>query len=143
MKFDRQHNPRRYNNPSYSRGYLPRHDAVGTLQSNTFRLIDAVPEFKVLQWKQELEIIPDTPMHDSRRIELHRRISNYEDLGRGECWLGDAAIAQLAAILRWRALRHASLVYYAKSRPRYVPSFAAMCFGTNLPFVEIFYRATS
>jgi putative DNA methylase len=75
----------------YSRGYLPHRDAVGLIQSITFRLADSLPGDRLKQWEKELASLPES----RRLIERARQIQAWLDQGHGECWLRDSRFAQL------------------------------------------------
>jgi len=77
----------------YSRGYLPHFDVPGVVQSITFRLVDALPQHVVDEWKRELLIDRHTPANDPRMIDLRRKIDRYEDAGHGSCVLRDPRAA--------------------------------------------------
>ena len=94
--------------PWRSRGYLPHFEQPRLVQSLSFRLHDAVPEKVVESWKRELSWIENLPSTDPREIELHNRISRYEDAGHGACWLRDDRIAALveSALLHFDGKRY-------------------------------------
>lgn len=71
----------------HQRGYLPHYDAPGITQIVTLRLVDSLPASRRSEWAALLEV----ENHRERR----RRLESYLDRGRGECWLGQPAIAEL------------------------------------------------
>ena len=79
----------------YSRGYLPHFSDPCLVQSITFRLCDAVPNFLVTRWQEELNWIEGMAAGDPREVELRKRLAKYEDAGHGACWLSDARIAAI------------------------------------------------
>ncbi|MBI5658240.1 MAG: DUF1156 domain-containing protein [Nitrosomonadales bacterium] len=97
----------------FSRGYLPHFDHPGLLQSITFRLADAVPAETVKQWRQELELTPETDAGDSRNIELRERLEHYEDQGHGACHLRnkEAATAVQDALQHFDGKRYRLLAW--------------------------------
>jgi REP element-mobilizing transposase RayT len=78
----------------HQRGYLPHHDFPGAMQLLTFRLVDSLPANCRGEWEHLLRI-EDNP-------ERRRKIEEYLDRGRGECWLRRPPIMRLAE----QALRH-------------------------------------
>src|SRR3954452_16967522 len=76
------------------RGYLPHRDEPGLTQFVTFRLADAFPTNLRGEWEGLLKIEDD----QKRRAELEA----YLDKGRGECYLKNAAVAELVE----QAFRH-------------------------------------
>jgi REP element-mobilizing transposase RayT len=78
-----------------SRGYIPHFDRPGMVQSVTFRLVDAVPEKLISQWKFELKWNLELSASNSCNVVLRKRIDKYEDVGYGNCWLGDMRIATI------------------------------------------------
>lgn len=89
----------------YTRGYLPHWDFSGSVQAVTFRLADSVPRKVIEAWWKELETEPDDL---TRRKELHRRISKYEDAGHGESLLKrpDCAAIVQTKIISGHACRY-------------------------------------
>lgn len=84
----------------YSRGYLPHWDHPGMIQSVNFHLADALPVKVIKKWKAELDIItrtgrPDACVPTQCAVELGRRIEEYLDAGRGECWLNRTIVARV------------------------------------------------
>lgn len=74
----------------HSRGYLP-HCEARNLQFITFRLYDSVPKEVILKWKEQVA-------HDSdfeQANKLLRLLDQYEDAGKGSCYLKDERIAKL------------------------------------------------
>ena len=67
----------------HSRGYLPHFDGRGVIQAITFRLHDSLPQKVVQKWKTELSSLPES----EARIQLHQKITHYEDAGHGSCLL--------------------------------------------------------
>ena len=99
--------------PWHSRGYLPHLDQPGVIQSVTFRLFDSVPSQIVTEWRSELALADDAAPDDPRRIELHRRVDRYTDMGHGACWLRDDRIAELVenALLHFDGMRYRLLAW--------------------------------
>ncbi len=71
----------------HSRGYLPHLDRPDLVQSVTFRLDDAMPASKRVEWEVFLKIEDDA----IRR----QKIEDYLDTGHGSCVLRDSRIAQI------------------------------------------------
>ncbi len=74
----------------HSRGYLPHWDFAGSVQRITFRLADSLPANVVKEWREELRDAlesPDSQISLKAKMELHQRISCYEDAGHGACLL--------------------------------------------------------
>jgi putative transposase len=69
----------------HSRGYLPHCDASGLLQAITFRLDDSLPAQVLRRLMQESE----------DKADKLRKIEHLLDMGRGECWLKQHAIAHI------------------------------------------------
>ena len=86
----------------HSRGYHPHFDQPGLIQSITFRLHDSVPAALVQQWREELDILSNTPADDERQARLREMLDKYEDAGHGACHLRQPEIAALVE----NALRH-------------------------------------
>jgi REP-associated tyrosine transposase len=78
----------------HQRGYLPHRDTPGLTQFVTFRLHDGLPDTRRGEWEAVLRI------EDNR--QRRTRLEQYLDLGYGQCWLRQNAIAALAE----GALRH-------------------------------------
>lgn len=78
----------------HRRGYLPHLDITDRAQGVTFRLADSLPAKVIARWRKELDRNGDD---DRKSAELAARIARYEDLGRGACWLRQAAHARLVA----------------------------------------------
>lgn len=81
----------------HRRGYLP-HIEYKLLQMITFRLYDSVPKKVIEQWKQklnELHGVIRCSDEFEEEARLRERISQYEDAGYGQCFLGDERIASL------------------------------------------------
>jgi REP element-mobilizing transposase RayT len=72
----------------HQRGYLPHYDAPGVTQIVTLRLADSMPASRHGEWQALLQI-----ENDQKR---RRKLEAYLDLGRGECWFRQPALAQLA-----------------------------------------------
>jgi REP element-mobilizing transposase RayT len=71
----------------HSRGYLPHFDRPELIQSITLYLGDALPKVVIDGWRAELQLLDLKNQTDNYRMELHRRVARYGDLGRGACWL--------------------------------------------------------
>ena len=115
----------------HSRGYLPHWDHPGMIQGVTFRLHDSVPKEVIDRWKAELAtgsagILPARPKannaakdggdpseFDPRLIELHKRITRYEDEGHGACMLRNERIGRLVenALLHFDGHRYRLLAW--------------------------------
>jgi putative DNA methylase len=72
---------------------LPHLDQPGLIQAITFRLHDALPQPKVEEWQEELELSSRLP--EERERELRWRIETYLDAGHGACWLKELRIGHL------------------------------------------------
>ena len=68
----------------HSRGYLPHCDFAGSVQAITFRLSDSIPKSLLESWRA---LASDHGTSAKARLELLRRIAEYEDAGRGSCVL--------------------------------------------------------
>jgi len=79
----------------YSRGYHHHFDGDGAVQFITFRLADSIPKELYEQWQGELTDADSQGLRPKLRISQLKRISRYEDLGRGACHLGDHRIAKV------------------------------------------------
>jgi REP element-mobilizing transposase RayT len=73
------------------RGYLPHFDGGDIAQSVTFRLGDSMPRSVLETWQQQLEVCEKSKADK----ELRRRIEEYLDQGRGECFLRDPCIGRM------------------------------------------------
>ena len=71
----------------YTRGYIPHFDQPGLVQMITFRLADALPASKRVEWEHLLKITDE----QARR----EKIEHYIDAGHGSCSLQDERIARL------------------------------------------------
>ena len=74
----------------HSRGYLPHWDFADSVQAITFRLADSLPNNVIREWKRELQALinsQDPQISQNAKMELHQRISRYEDTGYGSCLL--------------------------------------------------------
>ena len=87
----------------HSRGYLPHVKREGASYFVTFRLSDSLPQNVLLDFKRQqaervrsLETLKPAAREDIDR-ELKRQIERYLDLGAGECYLRQPAIAQMVA----------------------------------------------
>jgi REP element-mobilizing transposase RayT len=89
----------------HSRGYLPHWDHPGMVQSINFRLADSLPMSVISKMEFELSLQPA----DKRKVELRRRIEEYLDAGRGDCWLLQPAVAKIV---------QNALLYFDKERYR-------------------------
>lgn len=91
----------------HSRGYLPHFDSA-ELQFITIRLFDSVPKDIIQKWKEELFWYKELDANNPKTIALRKRIANYEDKGRGSCFLRDPDIAALVqnTLLRFDADRY-------------------------------------
>lgn len=74
----------------HSRGYLP-HCEARNLQFITFRLYDSVPKEVILKWKEQVAHESDFEQVN----KLLRLLDQYEDAGKGSCYLKDDRIAKL------------------------------------------------
>ena len=74
----------------HSRGYLP-HCEARNLQFITFRLYDSVPKEVILKWKEQVAHESDFEQAN----KLLRLLEQYEDAGKGSCYLKDERIAKL------------------------------------------------
>jgi REP element-mobilizing transposase RayT len=79
----------------HSRGYLPHFDAGNIIQFVTFRLHDSVPAAVIDQWKQELHWSSETSPDSKEAVLLRKKIAEFEDSGKGACYLRDERIAKL------------------------------------------------
>jgi REP element-mobilizing transposase RayT len=97
----------------YSRGYLPHMDQPGLVQFIDFRLYDAVPAPIVEQWKEELRWREGMRSDEPAVAALSRKISQFEDAGRGHCWLADERVAALVedALLFFDSVRYRLLAW--------------------------------
>ncbi|HEY8665264.1 MAG TPA: helicase C-terminal domain-containing protein [Tepidisphaeraceae bacterium] len=87
--------------------YLPHWTAAGEIYAITFRLADALPKKVVEAWLRERESIVAsaakqdrslTQTESDRRAHLYsERIESQLDLGNGNCFLGNAQIAQVVS----------------------------------------------
>ena len=75
----------------HSRGYLPHFDAPGAIQALTFRLADSVPLKVVECWKNNLKDLES----NEAQIQLHQKITRYEDAGHGACLLKNPEFAKI------------------------------------------------
>lgn len=74
----------------HSRGYLP-HCEARNFQFITFRLYDSVPKEVILKWKEQVAHENDIEQTN----KLLRLLDQYEDAGKGSCYLKDERIAKL------------------------------------------------
>lgn len=74
----------------HSRGYLP-HCEARNLQFITFRLYDSVPKEVILKWKEQ--VVHESDFEQANK--LLRLLDQYEDAGKGSCYLKDERIAKL------------------------------------------------
>ncbi len=74
----------------HSRGYLP-HCEAKNLQFISFRLYDSVPKEVILRWKEQLANERDF----EQSSKLLKLLDQYEDAGKGACYLNDERIAKL------------------------------------------------
>jgi putative DNA methylase len=88
----------------YARGYLPHFEGGAVMQMLTFRLIDAFPEQRLLEWEEELAKLPFSKAEMKRRL----RIEEYLDKGRGSAWLSRPDIAKVTsnALLHFNGTRY-------------------------------------
>ena len=77
----------------HSRGYLPHFDGDQLVQFVTFRLHDSVPSEVIDQWKKQLDGPVSKPEEVKFAASLRKRIEQYEDIGRGNCYLKEPVIA--------------------------------------------------
>ena len=75
----------------HSRGYLPHFDGRGVIQTITFRLHDSLPQKIVKKWKTELSSLPEL----EASLQLHQKITHYEDAGHGSSLLRKPEFATL------------------------------------------------
>ena len=78
------------------------------LQSITFQLYDSLPKDVVKKMKQELHTSKGEGEDKERYIKLHKRISEYEDSGYGQCFLNDERVASMVQ----EALKHFDGIRY-------------------------------
>ena len=99
--------------PWHARGHLPHLDQPGAIQSLTFRLVDSVPSQVVRDWESELAFTDNAAPDDPRRVELHKRIDRYMDMGHGACFLRDDRIAEVvkSALLHFDGERYRLLAW--------------------------------
>jgi len=71
----------------HERGYLPHRDQPGLVQFVTFHLADSFPASLRSEWSHFAQI--------EGSVERRAQIETYLDQGRGNCWLKQAAIAEL------------------------------------------------
>jgi urease accessory protein len=130
----------------HSRGYLPHWDFADSVQAITFRLADSLPNSVIGEWKRELKAaISSSDEQISRRaqIELHRRISIYEDAGHGSCLLGDARNAKLVQdILTKGHGSHYKLIDWC-IMPNHVHVLIRLLDGTSLGKIIKHWKAPS
>ena len=82
----------------HSRGYLPHWDFADSVQAITFRLADSLPNNVIKEWKRELQVLinsQDPHISQKAKMELHQRISRYEDNGYGSCLLAKPKHAKI------------------------------------------------
>jgi len=92
----------------HSRGYLPHFDAANIIQSISFRLHDSIPVEIIDRWKEELHWTEQTTPDSKEAATLRKRIAEYEDSGKGACYLRDERIAEIVQ----GALKHFDGVRY-------------------------------
>ncbi len=85
---DTQPAPRRY-----TRGYLPHYDSNYIHQFITFRLADSLPQTKLRQLEQELQVYPI----DRQDVERRKQIEAWLDAGMGCCALRHPKMAAVMA----------------------------------------------
>ena len=97
----------------HDRGYLPHFDEAGTVQSLTFRLVDAVPAATVTAWKTDLKLSGGEAAADPRCARLRARIERFADQGHGACWLKDPRVARVVqdALLHFDGERYRLLAW--------------------------------
>ena len=99
----------------HSRGYLP-HCEAKNLQFISFRLYDSVPKEVILRWKEQLANERDF----EQSSKLLKLLDQYEDAGKGACYLNDERIAKLVqnALLfhdgKRETIQIIELVHYAQ-----------------------------
>jgi REP element-mobilizing transposase RayT len=100
----------------HSRGYLP-HFEGAAIQAVTFRLADTLPQSLLERWKA-----------DSPEQPLNAEIDRWLDQGRGDCWLGQSAVAQIVedCLLRFDGQRYRLLAWVIM--PNHV-HLVVECFG--------------
>lgn len=82
----------------HNRGYLPHWDFADSTQAITFRLGDSFPGKVIQEWKRELEgelKSGDSKVSRAAQIEMHKRITRFEDSGDGECILAGNDYAEM------------------------------------------------
>ena len=67
-----------------------------------FAWSDSVPSQVVREWESELAFTDNAAPDDPRRVELHKRVDRYMDMGHGACFLRDDRIAELVKSAYWR-----------------------------------------
>ncbi|NNE97440.1 MAG: transposase [Pyrinomonadaceae bacterium] len=72
-----------------SRGYLPHYDGGQVSQFVTTRLYDSLPKKVLERWRIKLE------RGEISDFEIRKRVEEYLDSGRGECYLADPRVANL------------------------------------------------
>ncbi len=97
----------------HCRGFLPHFDVPGNIQFVTFRLRDSVPASQIEMWKSELGMRERISADDPKSVELRRRISLFEDAGKGDCLLRDERIATVVqgALLHFHLCRYRLLAW--------------------------------
>ena len=79
-----------------SRGYLPHIEIPGLLQFITFRLIDSIPEKQIERYKQNLQWNKALAQKSKKAVIYRKMVEEYEDMGKGSCYLKDDRIAEIA-----------------------------------------------
>ena len=119
----------------HSRGYLPHFDAVGKIQSITFRLHDSVPLHVIIQWQRELGWTTGLPAKHPISVELRRRLALYQDQGFGACSLANSKVASVVegALFYFDPERYRLLAWCIM--PNHVHVLAEMLSGWSLASV--------
>jgi len=109
-----------------SRGYLPHRDRGGLRQMVTFRLADSLPQAKLRQLEQELQVLPDTERDRARRTQIEQWL----DAGMGSCALRHPEAARFVQ----SALRHFDDDRYALLAWCIMPNHVHVLIGTWEPW---------
>lgn len=75
----------------HSRGYFPHFDGRMLTQHVCFHLFDSLPGHVLNRWRVELEQMPKNLVDQ----EFRKRVQDYLDAGHGECFLKEAALAEI------------------------------------------------
>ena len=81
---------------------LPHWQQAEVMQFVTLRLGDAMPQGKLMQWKEDVAFWRQhhpEPWSDEERREYHRRftrkLEDWLDAGAGDCWFADAQVRRI------------------------------------------------